>query len=380
MVKLTPGANTAIGSPNTFFLLSSADAAWDRAGVGLLPMDEKRQPTGSPALLFSEQPWNSWYESGSDVGCKLALGDLPPNTNRVLVIVYTYAAAEPVSHLKELNLTVAECAQCSIPTGGMGESALIIAEFYLRNDEWKVRALAEGSNFGLRAFGRRIGLEIDDRHPSKIGSQDGSGGQNDDGASGATGTGFAVSESHVLTCAHVVRGMRAFRMRSLAGTHDLEFVVADETNDLALLRVTGGLKLNPVEFREGVGISLGEPVLTLGYPLANLTGGSVAVTQGGIAALTGLRANSTELQFTAPIQPGSSGSPLFDMSGQVVGMVTSAVNSAQNMNFAVKACLAMAFLEAAHLSPRRSHSRPSQLAHELVRETQSSLWLIECHA
>jgi hypothetical protein len=68
------------------------------------------------------------------------------------------------------------------------------------------------------------------------------------------------------------------------------------------------------------------------------------------------------------------------MSGQVTGMVTSAIPDAQNMNFAVKSCLAISFLEAAQLSPLRSQTRPAKAAHELVRDVQPSLWLIEARA
>jgi S1-C subfamily serine protease len=262
----------------------------------------------------------------------------------------------------------------------MGDAALIIAEFYRRDTQWKVRSLCEGSAYGLSAFGRRIGLNVDDRHPSQAGNGR-SGGRNDhDRCTSATGTGFAVSTQHIMTCAHVIKDMTSYRIRSLTGSYELDFVMIDEANDLALLRVIGNIDLTPVVFKEGPSISLGESVVAVGYPLSNLTGGSVAVTQGGISALTGLRADASVLQFTAPIQPGSSGSPLFDMSGQVTGMVTSAIPDAQNMNFAVKSCLAISFLEAAQLSPLRSQTRPAKAAHELVRDVQPSLWLIEARA
>jgi S1-C subfamily serine protease len=378
MVTLPPGANSAISSAGVTFILASQDqSAWDRAGVALIPVDEKRQPTGGAALLASPESWNSWFESEQNVGCKLSLDQLPTNTTRVLVVVYTYGAAIPMEFLRTLDLTIDSSITMNLPLQGLGDAALIIAEFYRRDSQWKVRALSEGSAYGLSAFGRRIGLNVDDSHPSR---PSGSGRNDNDRCTSATGTGFAVSPNHIMTCAHVIRDMSSYRIRSLAGCYDLEFVMVDETNDLALLRVNGGVSLEPVVFKDGPSISLGEAVVAVGYPLSNLTGGSVAVTQGGISALTGLRADSSVLQFTAPIQPGSSGSPLFDMSGQVTGMVTSAISDAQNMNFAVKSCLAMSFLEAAQLQPRRSQSRSSMAAHELVREVQSSLWLIEARA
>lgn len=382
MVTLPPGGNAAVSSANITFVLASQDqSAWDRAGVALIPVDDKRKPTGTPSLLTSPQQWNSWFESGANVGCKLTLDNLPEHTMRLMVIVYAYGAAESVQFMRNIELTVDESINMTLPVNDMGDSAVIIAEFYRRDAQWKIRALFEGSAYGLLHFGRRIGLDIDDKHPSRQNNNDGGrGGNESDRCTSATGTGFAVSGSHILTCAHVIRDMTSYRIRSLTGSYELDFVMADEANDLALLRVVGCNDLNPVVFKDGPSISLGEQVVAVGYPLANLTGGSVAVTQGGISSLTGLRSNASVLQFTAPIQPGSSGSPLFDMSGQVTGMVTSAISDAQNMNFAVKSCLALSFLEAAQLSPLRSQTRPAKLAHELVREVQSSLWLIEARA
>lgn len=383
IVTLPAGANCAINSASPTFIIASEDRnAWDRSGLALIPVDEKRKPTGKPSTLFDESPWNNWFNSSDDAGCRLRLNMLPAGTTRLLVVLYVYGAASPISYHRNVTLTVDDSARMVLPASEMGDASAIIAEFYLRESQWKIRALIEGSAYGLAAFGRRIGLNIEDRHPSRANPSENDRTDNGDSdrCTSATGTGFAVSKQHILTCAHVIKDMSKFRMRSLSGCHELDLVMSDEANDLALLRVIGNVDLTPVVFKEGPSISLGESVVAIGYPLSNLTGGSVAVTQGGISALTGLRSNSSVLQFTAAIQPGSSGSPLFDMSGMVAGMVTSAVPTAQNMNFAVKSCLAISFLEAAHLSPLTAQTRPPKAAHELVRELQPSLWLIEVEA
>lgn len=379
MITLPAGANTNLKNASPTFIIASQDrAAWDRSGLALIPVDEKRKPTGEPSNLYHETPWNNWFNSGDDAGCRLRLDLLPAGTTRLLVVIYVYGAESSIGYHRSVSFTVDDSARIDLPAHEMGDAAAIIAEFYLRGSEWKIRALNEGSAYGLAAFGRRIGLDINDRHPNRApAGNDNSDDYDSDRCTSATGTGFAVSHQHILTCAHVIKDMHKYRMRSLSGIHELDLVMVDEANDLALLRVVGQAALTPVVFKEGPSISLGESVVAVGYPLSNLTGGSVAVTQGGISALTGLRSDSSILQFTAPIQPGSSGSPLFDMSGMVTGMVTSAIPTAQNMNFAVKACLAIAFLESAHILPVTSRTKPIKAAHELVREVQPSLWLIE---
>ena len=153
--------------------------------------------------------------------------------------------------------------------------------------------------------------------------------------------------------------------------------MVDRRNDIALLRVLDSPTLKAVAFKDGAGCDLGAPVVSLGFPLSGLAGGGVHVTQGGVSALFGLHNDSSLLQFTAPIQPGSSGSPLFDSSGSVVGMVTSTCPDTQNMNFAVKGSLVLSFLDARRIVAITTLVGRTFTTAELAREAQSSLWRIE---
>lgn len=375
MKALTPGANAAISGVKCAWTLecSHSTAFGEYAAVALLPVTEKRLPTGDPALFQVTQQWMEWSGTASSIGCSLDLSRLPGGSERLLLVVYTFSAAGPVSELKDLRLQVDNQVELSLDLKANGESAIVIGEFYSRNDQWKFRALAEGSAYGLAAMGRRMGITIDDAHPTRRPYS----GDLPRNRGSSTGTGFAVSPGHVMTCAHVIDEMQELHISSFAGRYRAEVVVVDQRNDMALLRIQECPPLSPVVFKDGAGCALGESVIALGFPMAGLAGGGVHVTQGGVSGLFGLHNDSSLLQFTAAIQPGSSGSPLFDSSGAVIGMVTSSLPDAQNMNFAVKAGLLLAFLDACHVAPPKSPTGRIFSTAEMAREAQSSLWRIE---
>lgn len=375
MMVLAPGANTAVSSARSEWTLEcgNSSAFGEYAAVAILPVDEKRRPKGDAALFQTPRAWMEWVGDQQKVGCKLNLDEIPAGSDRVLLVVYTFSSVGPVSELKNLRLQVDGQIEHSLDLRENGESAIIIGEFYNRNQQWKFRALAEGSAYGLAALGRRIGLDIDEAHPKGRPNAPGSGRS----ADSATGTAFAVSPTHVMTCAHVIEGMREIHIASFDGRYRVDPVVVDRRNDIALLRVIDSPALKPVAFKSGFGCDLGEDIVALGFPLAGFAGGGVHVTQGGVSALFGLHNDASLLQFTAPIQPGSSGSPLFDFSGAVIGLVTSSVPDAQNMNFAVKASLLISFLDACRVDGKKNASGQTFTAAQLAREAQASMWRVE---
>ncbi|MFC7689645.1 S1C family serine protease [Paeniroseomonas aquatica] len=197
----------------------------------------------------------------------------------------------------------------------------------------------------------------------------------------SSGTGFVVAPGRLLTNHHVANHCTEMRVRTAAGAELTARVQAtDERRDLALLTVQGDP--GPVlSFRAGPEVRRGEGVVTYGFPLAGLLSSGPTLTTGEVSALGGMRDNQSQFQISAPVQPGNSGGPLLDLSGNVMGVVVSKLNAQriaqstgdipQNVNFAVKGAEALDFLRANGVQPRmaptgmmaRSAAEVGEVAH-----------------
>ncbi|MBK8328982.1 MAG: trypsin-like peptidase domain-containing protein [Bacteroidetes bacterium] len=114
-----------------------------------------------------------------------------------------------------------------------------------------------------------------------------------------------------------------------------------KNNDLAILRIK-----NPNERALGdipydiklKGTDVGATIFAMGYPLRNIMGDEVKVTNGIISSKSGFQGNLTLYQISASVQPGNSGGPLFDSYGSVIGIVNAKIikAEAENVSYAVK--------------------------------------------
>ena len=193
-----------------------------------------------------------------------------------------------------------------------------------------------------------------------------------------TGTAFAIDSHHLLTCHHVVDGASVIGIRQQGRPDRQAFVVmSDEGSDTAILKVDEPL---PSVLPLGAGQLelLGENVVTMGFPLSGVSS-QLQVTAGNIAGLLGIHDDIRFLQFTAPIQPGSSGSPVMLSNGQVIGMVTSSLTNAQNMNYAVKYQLLSAILTSSGVGAT-DISHETLATPQLIKRHKDSLWLVGCQA
>lgn len=195
-----------------------------------------------------------------------------------------------------------------------------------------------------------------------------------------SGTGFFVSrDGQVLTNEHVVGGCSSAQVTDRSGrTAQATITARDTINDLALLR-TGLVPKEVVTFRTG-GAQLGEAVAAFGFPFATVLASSGNFTKGDVSATVGLKNDTRYLQFTAPIQPGNSGGPLLDYSGNVVGTVTLRLRAdiGQNVNFAIKAALIRDFLESNRVEVIEGAVRPVMTGTELADRAQAVSVFIRC--
>jgi hypothetical protein len=149
------------------------------------------------------------------------------------------------------------------------------------------------------------------------------------------GTGFIIDPSGIIaTNLHVVAGAPEIKIRTLDGTMlDVPRVLAlDPAHDLALLDVDPSSPMPTLRLGDSDKVSTGDPVIAIGNPLGVL---DYTVSDGLISSVRAISAELTLLQISAPISQGSSGGPLFNSYGEVIGVATAIFNEGQNLNFGV---------------------------------------------
>jgi S1-C subfamily serine protease len=159
----------------------------------------------------------------------------------------------------------------------------------------------------------------------------------------ASGSGFIIStDGFVVTNNHVIEMAQDIKVSLADGrTVNAELKGADPSTDIAVLKIdVSGLKA--LSFADSENLQPGQIAIAIGNPL----GLQHTVTAGVVSALgRTLRANNGRLiddiiQTDASLNPGNSGGPLVNSLGQVIGVNTATISSAQGLCFAVSSNLA----------------------------------------
>lgn len=186
------------------------------------------------------------------------------------------------------------------------------------------------------------------------------------------GTGFVVAGGLVVTNLHVVAGADDVMVQYPNGSrYQVQNVRAIDTfHDLVLLDTS--LTHRPLPLASGPAPRQGAPVVVVGNPLG-LEG---SVSAGVVSAVRQEASNSELIQVDAAISPGSSGAPVLDRSGRVVGVVEFLVKNGQNLNFAIPIRFVKALLAASE-GPIPMSTFAAITATEPKAETPSSTRQVE---
>jgi hypothetical protein len=147
-----------------------------------------------------------------------------------------------------------------------------------------------------------------------------------------TGTGFIVSaDGKILTNYHVIRNSKQATVRLANGDayDDVAVTDVDRRKDIALLKIKA-VDLTPVRIGSSNSSQVGDPV----YSLSNAFGFDNTLSEGLVSQFRQMDGYRL-IQTTAPISHGSSGGPLFNSKGEVIGITTLSLPDAQSLNFAI---------------------------------------------
>ncbi len=147
------------------------------------------------------------------------------------------------------------------------------------------------------------------------------------------GSGFFINKhGHIVSNRHVFRGAHRAEIKVPRGTYPVGKILAEDAeNDLILFSVSirsSYYKPLPINYKLP---EVGESIVVIGNPL----GLEATVSDGIVSACRKLEPFSSVIQITSPISPGSSGSPVLNMRGEVIGVATFQYRTGQNLNFAI---------------------------------------------
>lgn len=159
--------------------------------------------------------------------------------------------------------------------------------------------------------------------------------------SSGAGSGVIVSEEgFIVTNHHVIDGADTIVVRLTDGTrYQATLIGTDEQTDVAVLWIDAGeRRLTVASLGVSFDLVVGEDIIAIGNPLGSLGG---TVTEGIVSAtartITVDHVDMTLLQISAPINPGNSGGGLFNMAGELVGIVNAKYSSEEieGLSFAI---------------------------------------------
>ncbi len=155
---------------------------------------------------------------------------------------------------------------------------------------------------------------------------------NEKGEPISQGSGFIVrADGAVVTNYHVISNAMDIKVKAGDKVYEVEGLIhTDKENDIVILKAKGK-KLPIVKLGDIEKANIGEKV----YVISSPQGLENTISDGILSGIREITPERKVLQITAPISPGSSGGPVFNKNGEVIGIATFLLKEAQNLNFAM---------------------------------------------
>ena len=156
------------------------------------------------------------------------------------------------------------------------------------------------------------------------------------------GSGVIISsDGYILTCAHVVDGASTITVTIGDKDYTATLVGEDTTSDIAVVKIDAS-GLTPATVGDSDNLKVGQSVMAVGNPLGELggtvTGGMISALNRSVTIQGSNSVNTMSLiQMDASVSPGNSGGGLFNMNGELVGIVNakSSSSDAEGLGFAI---------------------------------------------
>ena len=156
------------------------------------------------------------------------------------------------------------------------------------------------------------------------------------------GSGVIISsDGYILTCAHVVDGASTITVTIDDKDYTAILVGEDTTSDIAVIKIDAD-GLTPATVGNSDSLKVGQSVMAVGNPLGELggtvTGGMISALNRSVTIQGSSSVNTMSLiQMDASVSPGNSGGGLFNMNGELVGIVNakSSSSDAEGLGFAI---------------------------------------------
>ena len=162
----------------------------------------------------------------------------------------------------------------------------------------------------------------------------------------SSGTGFFINGNGIIiTCAHVIENGTRIIVKINNNEYTAQVLAKNLNTDLAVLKIN---YQNQYHFKitNFNSINLGDKIFVLGFPLSNILGSDIRLTDGIVSARSGINSDQTYFQISAPVQPGNSGGPVFNEKYEIIGVAAAKLNDMvtllssgsipQNISFGVK--------------------------------------------